>query len=116
MVVACAALIVALTGTAIAAGVANNSVGAKELGRVEQRSTTVAANLKETAWAQATARCRVGEQLLGGGAVIDDNTSLSDGDELAESGPINARAWYARAYVGSAPQTTLTATAICLKK
>lgn len=115
MVVACLSLVVALTGTAIAAGIGKNSVGAKELGKVQQRTETVEPDLKNTAYAEATARCRSGEQLLGGGAVIDGNQAISSEDVLAESGPVSDRAWYARALVATV-KTSLTVTAICLKK
>ena len=73
MVVACLALVVAMTGTSIAATqIGKNEVGAKELGKVTQRTETDLVDSQVDNHGQADAKCKKGEQLLGGGALFED--------------------------------------------
>jgi hypothetical protein len=120
MVVACAALVVALTGTAIAAvEIGKNDVGARELGPVKLRTATdlVTSDFEDN-HGDATARCKASEQLLGGGALFRG----ADSDEFADidfDGPKGKRAWTAGGYVNGdeAPDDfTLVVTAVCLKR
>ncbi len=115
MVVACLALVFSVVGTGIAASqIDKNSVGARELGKVKLRA-------KEKPIAggdngQAIAKCRRGEQLLGGGATLPG----ADPDEhpsVEQSGPKGDRRWRAVANNDdSLIEVTLRVTALCLKK
>ncbi len=111
------ALVVAMAGTSIAATqIGKNDVGARELGKVTERSKTFPSNTKQTAYSEGTVPCRSGEELLGGGATITTSLGIDSGDQLAESGPAAGNRWYARANVGSAPTGKLKVTAICLAR
>ncbi len=120
MIVACAAMVVALTGTSIAATqIGKNDVGAKELGKVKLRTDKVLVeSINEDNHGDVRAKCKSGEQLLGGGGVFAD-ASADDFADINYSGPDGKRAWRAGGYVNGeeAPDDfTLVATAICLTK
>jgi hypothetical protein len=113
MVVSLIALVLAVTGTAVAA-IGDNSVGAEQLGPVKQRSKVVEVPVDETA--RAVAKCRRGEQLLGGGATLP-GADPAEHPSVEQSGPAGKRKWVA---IGNNDDSVLTAnlraTAICLKK
>ncbi len=113
MIVALLALVLALTGTAIAA-IGNNSIGADELGPVKLRSNERPVPPRGTA--KAKVQCKRGEQLLGGGATLPD----SDPEEqpsVEQSGPVSPRKWLAAANNSDSDLVaTLRVTAICLTK
>jgi hypothetical protein len=120
MVVACAALVVALAGTAIAATqIGKNDVGARELGKVKLRTDkALVESVEEDNHGDVKAKCKNGEQLLGGGAVFA-NTTADEFADINYSGPDGKNAWRAGGYVNGeeAPDDfTLVATAICLVK
>jgi hypothetical protein len=120
MVVACAALVVALTGTAIAAvEIGNGDVGAKELGKVTLRTDKqLVESIEEDNHGDVKAKCKRGEQLLGGGAAFA-NASSDEFADINYSGPAGKNAWKAGGYVNGeeAPDDfLLVATAICLAK
>ena len=113
MVVACLALILALTGTAVAA-IGSNSVGANELGAVKLRSKEKAIPVDE--FTRAAAKCKRGEQLLGGGATLP-GADPAERPSIEQSGPVSKSKWVAvGANDDSLLEATIRVTAICLKK
>jgi len=112
MVVAVVALCLAMAGTAIAVGA--NSIGARELGPVAQRSKRV--NIESNTLDTAKVACRRGAQLLGGGAWLPTQNP-SEFAFISESAPVGGRKWLASAdNVGNTFSATLEVTAICLKQ
>jgi hypothetical protein len=115
MVVACLALVFSVVGTGIAASqIDKNSVGARELGKVKLRA-------KEKPIAggdngKAIAKCKRGEQLLGGGATLP-GADPNERPSVEQSGPKGDRRWRAvAANDDSLIEVTLRVTALCLKK
>jgi len=115
MIVALVALVLALTGTAIAATqIGRNSVGARELGKVVLRAKDQ--NITGGTHGRAVAKCKSGEQLLGGGATLP-GADPNERPSVEQSGPKDATRWLAAANNDdSTIDVTLRVTAICLKR
>jgi hypothetical protein len=115
MGVAFLALVLAVAGTAVAASkIGGGSVGARELGEVVKRATeqTIAGDGN----GQATAKCKRGEQLLGGGATLP-GADPNEHPSVEQNGPKGNRGWFAVANNDdSLIEATLRVTALCLKK
>jgi hypothetical protein len=115
MIIAVLGLVLALMGTGIAATqLGRDSVGARELGDVQLRAKnkTIAGG----AFGKATAVCKRGEQLLGGGATLP-GSDPNERPSVEQSGPKGTRSWIAFANNDdSTVEVTLRVTAICLKK
>jgi hypothetical protein len=124
MLVACLALVVATAGTSIAATqIGKNEVGAKEFGKVTQRTETDLVDSQVDNHGQADAKCNKGEQLLGGGALFEnaDTGEPANADEFADldiSGPTSKNSWRGGGYVDDSETTDfrLIVTAFCLAK
>jgi len=124
MVVASVALVAALAGTSIAATqIGKNEVGAKELGKVTQRTDTDLVDSQVDNHGQAEAKCNKGEQLLGGGALFENESTgdPANSDEFADvdiNGPTGKNSWLGGGYVDESETDdyTLIVTAFCLAK
>jgi hypothetical protein len=117
LIVAGLALVLALAGTSIAASqLGKNSVGARELGKVKQRSKTDSIDPAVNDRGAATAKCKSGEQLLGGGATLPNaDPASTDPPSIEQNGPLGQRRWTAVAHSDN-DTVTLRVTALCLKK
>jgi hypothetical protein len=115
MIVACLALAFAMAGTAIAATqIGKDSVGARELGEVVPRAKEVSVLGGDNG--QAIAKCKRGEQILGGGATLP-GAEPAERPSVERSGPHGRRGWLALANNDdSLIDVTLRVTALCLKK
>jgi len=103
----------AATGPAAAAPSAARAVD--KVGKVVKRvgkKVTIAPGLD----AKARARCRAGETLVGGGAVVDGTDSKTIFLRASAPDPANARRWLAHGYNNDAAPRKITAVAMCAKR
>jgi hypothetical protein len=92
---------------------ADDAVGAAELGTINTRSATIALPGPGTPYAETTANCQAGETVISGDASVDNQT-VSEYVFVLESHK-EGNGWHARAYtdLGGTPRT-LTVNAYCL--
>jgi hypothetical protein len=142
LLVAIAALVVALTGTSIALPgkksvdandfkksvvrtkalrngavtkrkLADDAVGAAELGTINTRTATITLPGPGTPYAETTANCQAGERVISGDASVNNQT-VSEYVFVLESHQ-QGNGWHARAYTDLGPiERTLTVNAYCL--
>ena len=118
LVVACIALVFAIAGTSIAATkIGEGDVGARELGKVSLRKATDLVDSQVDNHGEATANCKSGEQLLGGGTTFKAAHS-DDYADIDLSGPKGKNGWFGGGYVDDSETEDfeLVVTAICLAK
>jgi hypothetical protein len=110
MVVAVVALFVALGGTALA--LTRNSVGADELKGVQTLTTT--GTLAPGQSADIDRNCNGGQQLVGGGVVVDAQTTAVQVE--SSHAKADGVGWEATVASSSAAPHDITVQALCLKK
>ena len=107
------AIVIALTGTSIAAiKLKANTVGAKQLKPITTASTNVA--LPGHSAVEGIANCPTGSDVISGGGKID-NATVGENQFTLESYK-SGNGWYVRVGNSGNDSRTLTVEAYCLKK